>query len=385
MAYKVSDACVKCGSCDRECPVEAISEKDSKRWIDPAKCQDCGVCAGVCPTEAIASAEQLSMNVSGKGVSLAFFLIALLAPCLGAADTVVDTGGDTPAGGFPLIVRLDGRDTLFKQYIADVETNRRRIFNREKNREQSTAAAESLTIYQYTPAEGDDLFSLAARCNIPYASLASLNRIRHPALLETGLPLLLPSSPGVFIPPDPASDLERLLAAARFGGQDGIPVTVSRGTGGRFLFYPGDDFTSTERAFFLNTGFRFPLRSFALTSSYGVRQNPVTGNFRLHQGLDLAAPEGTDVFAVGEGTVTEIGEDRIYGNYVIVRHGESWASLYGHLQKVETSLNSIVQSGTLIGKVGSTGQSTGPHLHFELRQNGRARDPGKYLFQAGGQ
>jgi ferredoxin len=53
MAYKVGDACVNCGSCDSECPVEAIAEKDGKRWIDPAKCQDCGACAGVCPTEAI--------------------------------------------------------------------------------------------------------------------------------------------------------------------------------------------------------------------------------------------------------------------------------------------------------------------------------------------
>jgi murein DD-endopeptidase MepM/ murein hydrolase activator NlpD len=319
------------------------------------------------------------MNVSGKGFSLAFFLIALLAPCAGAADTAVNSGG------FPVIVRLDGRDTLFKQYIADVEINRRRIFSREKSREQSRAAAESLTIYQYVPREGDDLFSLAARCNIPYAALASLNRIRHPALMESGSLLLLPSSPGVFIPLEPVSDLERLLAASRPGGQEGIPVTVSRGAEGRFLFFPGDDFSSTERAFFLNTGFRFPLRSFALTSSYGIRQNPVTGAVRLHQGLDLAAPLGTDVFAVGEGTVTEIGDDPVYGNYVIIRHGGSWASLYGHLQRVETSLNSIVQSGTLIGKVGSTGQSTGPHLHFELRQNGRARDPGKYLFQAGGQ
>jgi NAD-dependent dihydropyrimidine dehydrogenase PreA subunit len=53
MAYKVTDACVNCGTCDSECPVEAISEKDNARWIDPDKCQDCGACAGVCPTEAI--------------------------------------------------------------------------------------------------------------------------------------------------------------------------------------------------------------------------------------------------------------------------------------------------------------------------------------------
>jgi murein DD-endopeptidase MepM/ murein hydrolase activator NlpD len=325
------------------------------------------------------------MGRSGKGISLAFFLVLLIPPlCAG-----LDINGDSVSNGFPLVERLDGRDTGFRQYIADVEANRRRVFNRERSRESPRALAESLTIYQYTPQEDDDLLSLAARCNIPYAALASLNRVRHPALLETGTPLLLPSSPGIFIPAEPVSDLEQLLSAARISeqGAEGVFLTISRDAARaeRFYFYPGADFTSTERAFFLNSAFRFPLRSFRLTSPYGVRQNPVTGNVGLHRGLDLAAPAGTGVFAVGEGVVTEIGEDQIYGNYVIIKHGESWASLYGHLEKVETSLRSAVRSSTLIGRVGSTGQSTGPHLHFELRQNGRARDPGKLLFQTGGQ
>jgi murein DD-endopeptidase MepM/ murein hydrolase activator NlpD len=305
--------------------------------------------------------------------------LGLLPQLYGAADT--------GAGGFPLINRLNGQDTGFKQYIADVEINRQRIFNRERRGESPAALAEALTIYRYTPLEGEDMFSLAARCNIPYAALASLNRIHHPALLETGVPLLLPSCPGVFIPREPSSDLERLLAASRLSERDtgAVSLAINRGRGAEtFFFYPGADFSPTERAFFLNAGFRFPLRVFTLTSAYGPRQNPVTGSLRLHAGLDLAAPAGSEVFAVGDGTVTEIGEDAIYGIYIIIKHGESWASLYGHLQKTETTLRSIVRSGTLIGRVGSTGQSTGPHLHFELRQNGQARDPGKLLFQAGG-
>ncbi|MDR1576530.1 MAG: M23 family metallopeptidase [Treponema sp.] len=319
-------------------------------------------------------------HTSGKGLPLAFFLLLPLAPLMAPAE---DAGG-----AFPFIGRLDGRDTAFRQYIADVESNRQRVFNRERNRESPAALAQSLTIYQYTPQEGEDLFSLAARCNIPYAALASLNRLSHPALPETGTPLLLPSIPGIFIPAEPETDLERLLAAARLSrrGGESVALTVSRsGTAEIFHFCPGADFTATERVFFLNSGFRFPLRAFTLTSPYGVRQNPVTGVIGLHGGLDLAAPEGAEVFAAAEGTVTEIGNDPVYGNYVVIRHRENWASLYGHLRSVETTLRSLVRSGTLIGRVGSTGQSTGPHLHFELRQNGRARDPGKLLFQAGGQ
>jgi murein DD-endopeptidase MepM/ murein hydrolase activator NlpD len=78
--------------------------------------------------------------------------------------------------------------------------------------------------------------------------------------------------------------------------------------------------------------------------------------------------------------VADLGEDPIYGKYIIIQQGESWVSLYGHLSRIETVLRSSVRSGSLIGRVGSTGQSTGPHLHFELRQNGKAQDPGRFLF-----
>jgi len=308
------------------------------------------------------------MGKYGKGLTLAFFLCSMICH---AQD-----GG---AAMFPHIARLDSRDDGYKQYIADVESNRRRVFNR--GRESAAEAAASLTVYQYTPREGEDIFFLAARCNIPYAALASLNRLNHPLTLEAGKPLLLPSTPGVFVPEEPRNDLERLLASSRSAGADNAAkMTI----GAAFYFFPGDEFSTTERAFFLNRGFSFPLHNYRLTSGFGMRQNPVTGNMRVHEGLDLAAPMGTEVFAAGDGIVTDLGNDPVYGNYIVIKHAAGWASLYGHLQRTGVTLQSSVKSGTLIGWVGSTGQSTGPHLHFELRQDGKARDPGKLLFLPGG-
>jgi murein DD-endopeptidase MepM/ murein hydrolase activator NlpD len=311
------------------------------------------------------------MGKIGKGLTLAFFLCSILCHAQ-------ETGGGTPRV-FPLIARLDSRDDGYKQFIADVEANRRRVFNR--GRQTAAALAGFLTVYQYTPREGEDLFFLAARCNIPYSALVSLNRLNHPSMLEAGKPLLLPSVPGIFVPKEPGSDLERLLASSRPSTEENS-VALSIGTA--FYFFPGDEFGTTERAFFLNTGFRFPLRTYRLTSGFGMRQNPVTGNMRVHQGLDLAAPMGTEVYAAGDGVVTEVGDDPVYGNYIVIKHGGGWASLYGHLQRVGAVLQSSVKSGMVIGWVGSTGQSTGPHLHFELRQDGKARDPGKFLFLPGG-
>jgi len=265
-------------------------------------------------------------------------------------------------------------DNGFRQFINDVQGNRRRLIVRNNSPEES---AENLTIYQYTVRQDEDLFSVAARCNIPYSALASLNRLASPVSLEAGRLILLPSYPGIYIPETPESDLEKLIGASRLGEQESVELRIRTAAGIQvFHFFPGADYTPTERAYFLNAGFfRFPLQSYRLTSSYGIRENPVTGNVRLHQGIDLAAPEGTEVYAVAEGTVTAIGDDPVYGIYIVISHRDRLTSLYGHLQRVETVLHTNVKSGTLIGRVGTTGQSTGPHLHFELRQDGRALDP----------
>jgi len=322
------------------------------------------------------------MGKYGKGPALAFLLFHVFFVSLFCQAQ--DDGSD----GYLFISQLNPRDENFRKLITDVEANRRRVFTREKsrgaaNRESAGAIAQALTIYRYVPNDDDSIFSLAARCSIPYSALASLNRISNSTMFESGKPLLIPSAPGIFVPQEPMSDIEILLASRRFPPSEDESAEIVMNDID-FYFFPGKEYDTTERAFFLNTGFRFPLRSYRLTSSFGMRQNPVTGNMRVHQGIDLAAPAGTEVYAVGEGVVTEIGNDSVYGNYIIIKHKNNWASLYGHLQKIGTALRTNVRSGTLIGWVGSTGQSTGPHLHFELRQNGRPRDPDKLLFTPGG-
>jgi murein DD-endopeptidase MepM/ murein hydrolase activator NlpD len=197
-------------------------------------------------------------------------------------------------------------------------------------------------------------------------------------VLANGADILLPSIPGVFIPEEAASDLERLILGSR-GDDAGALITLAvPGGGQRFRFIPGDSFTPNERAFFLNPDiFRFPLdySRARLTSAFGPRVSPISGRASMHGGLDLAAPQGTAVYAARDGTVSEAGTSAVYGKYIIITHRDGWTSLYGHLSSIDTRLSSEVKSGSVIGKVGSTGLSTGPHLHFELRQNGRAQDP----------
>lgn len=122
----------------------------------------------------------------------------------------------------------------------------------------------------------------------------------------------------------------------------------------------------------------WPVRG-TITSPFGWRQNPFGGGPEFHQGLDIAAPTGTTVTAAGGGTVISAGWYGGYGNYVLIDHGGGMATGYGHLSQIFVGNGQQIQRGQAIGAVGSTGASTGPHLHFEVRIHGKPVDPTTYL------
>jgi murein DD-endopeptidase MepM/ murein hydrolase activator NlpD len=112
------------------------------------------------------------------------------------------------------------------------------------------------------------------------------------------------------------------------------------------------------------------------TSGFGMRTDPVHGGAgQMHPGFDLAAPKGTPVGAAAAGKVVSAGVAGGYGNLIIVDHGNGYTTRYGHLSAIDVKVGDQVTPGQIIGAVGSTGYSTGPHLHFEVRHNGDAMDP----------
>lgn len=115
------------------------------------------------------------------------------------------------------------------------------------------------------------------------------------------------------------------------------------------------------------------------TSGYGERIDPINHTHSLHPGSDFAAPIGTQVGAARGGEITHAGPAGTYGNLVIVRHEDGFETRYAHLSEVHVKKGDRVETGADIGAVGSTGRSTGPHLHFEIRKEGKALDPKPYL------
>ena len=118
-----------------------------------------------------------------------------------------------------------------------------------------------------------------------------------------------------------------------------------------------------------------PLEFSRVSSGYGMRFHPVHGGMRAHLGVDYAAPTGTPVRTVGDGVVEFAGWQRGYGNFIVVQHRNGHTTAYGHLSKIHVRKGQRVSQGDTIGAVGSTGVSTGPHLHFEFRDQGVHKDP----------
>ena len=116
-----------------------------------------------------------------------------------------------------------------------------------------------------------------------------------------------------------------------------------------------------------------------MSSKYGERLDPISGKKAWHAGVDFAGKKGSDVVAVGGGVVTYAGKRYGYGKMVEIAHGDGYVTRYGHHQEVLVALGDVVKPGEVIGLMGSSGRSTGPHVHLEVLKNGRHVDPSKYV------
>jgi len=138
-----------------------------------------------------------------------------------------------------------------------------------------------------------------------------------------------------------------------------------------------------KRADYLHTSIRgiplgYPVFG-RITSHIGWRKNPFGGGYEFHSGIDIYAPQGSKVLATADGVVLLAGWYGDYGKAVIIRHPSGYLTLYGHLSQVDVREGQKVKAGDVVGRVGSTGRSTGPHLHYEVIKDNKPIDPSKFL------
>lgn len=273
---------------------------------------------------------------------------------------------------FPKIQELSSKNIIFKQLLQTIEYN-------EKN---LSAKKEEFFVefYTYNAKKNDTLFSIHASTGIPYDTIATLNKISGISENLQGKTLIIPAVKGIFIAQEPKTTLEILLSTeySNYMEKNSVSYYIIDNT--NFCFLPNQRLSPTQRAFFLDTSLKLPLENIKVTSEFGYRTSPIYGKWKFHKGIDFAASEGTQTFACKAGTVTTcIKNDKIFGNYIIISHADGMTSVYAHLSKVFVKKGDWVSKGSVIALTGKSGAVTGPHLHFEIRQNGVAEDPAELL------
>ena len=173
-----------------------------------------------------------------------------------------------------------------------------------------------------------------------------------------------------------------------FGDIQYARVTIKNNTLEYFKFLTDDgyvDYFNREGKNVKKSILKTPLDGARLSSTYGMRKHPISGFNKMHKGIDFAAPKGTPVYAGGNGVIERAGRNGGYGNYIRIRHNNEYKTAYAHLSGFKKGISKGVRvnQGEVIGYVGSTGRSTGPHLHYEIIYQNKQINPLKLKLPSG--
>jgi murein DD-endopeptidase MepM/ murein hydrolase activator NlpD len=240
---------------------------------------------------------------------------------------------------------------------------------------------ETFSWEEYTIQRGDSISRIAASRSLSMDAVIALNGISNAKRIREGSVIRIPNMDGIPYTVRNGDSLSKIsakfevpLEAILVANDLNSEVLVQ----GASLFIPGARMASEDLKKALGEQFLYPIRG-RLTSPFGWRADPFTGVRRYHSALDLAAPSGTPIKASSDGTISVAGTNATYGKYIIITHSDGYNTMYAHMNKIYLNQGTRVLQGTVIGEVGSTGYSTGPHLHFGVFKNGRAVNPADYL------
>lgn len=247
------------------------------------------------------------------------------------------------------------------------------------------------TVYRLK--QGENASIVASQFGVSTDTILSVNGVANATRMATGAYLKIPSMSGIIYEVSKNGEtLESIVNSENKTKKvsldmdmislvNGVMPTEKLSVGDT-LFIAGGKLSNEQRAEISGDSYKKPLRnSYYISSPYGWRVSPFDATRRsYHNGIDLACPKGTPIYATAAGTVVTAGYSNVYGNYVIIKHTSGYKSLYGHMSVVNVKNGQYVDQGTVIGKVGSTGQSTGPHLHFTMYKNNKVINPNEKVY-----
>lgn len=239
---------------------------------------------------------------------------------------------------------------------------------------------EAISYKDYKVKSGDTISGIAKKFGLSnISSIISVNDIDNARQIRVGQKLRIPSIDGITYTVSSGDSIQSIAEKNNIKFETLLDVNELNSeilTVGQSLFLPGVGLDRKTLQSKMGELFILPIsEKFRWSSPYGWRADPFTGVRSFHTGTDMACPTGTPILAAMGGRITDVGYNRIYGNYTIIDHGNGYQTLYAHQSKTISKKGQWVNQGEKIGLVGNTGYSTGPHLHFMVYKNGCRIDP----------
>ena len=234
-----------------------------------------------------------------------------------------------------------------------------------------------LTFSSYALEKGDIIGTIAKQSGLNQDTIISVNDIKNTRIMQIGQVIRIPNQDGIYYAVKKGDTLESIaekyettvshISTVNELFSDNLAINSS-------IFIPGAKMDWVNRQEVNGDLFIWPYPGY-VTSGYGYRIAPFGGTRQFHSGLDIGAPMGAPLRAAMAGRVAQVGHDNTFGNYVVINHHSGYRTFYAHLSVVRVKAGAFVGTGERIGDVGSTGLSTGPHVHFTVYKNGVTVNP----------
>ena len=366
---------------------KSLLKKKCEATVEPKSEKNCFISGSF---QAIMNKLVKSVVMSFKSNSVKIVCLSVLGFCAGVFLTCLLITARRPdsrhgVGGLETSAEPEYEENL-SSLLADVEKD---IAAADAVEEAALADASikdldsSIITYQtYRVKAGDMIGFIADAFDVTQDTIISVNNIRQSRLIQPGQYLKIPSMPGIIYTvkkngETPATIAEKYKVNAEKCANANYVSLDTELKAGTSLFIPDAELDWATRQEINGDLFKKPIHArYWLSSKYGWRDSPFNAGKRtFHGGIDMAIASGTPVYAALDGSVSATGYNATYGNYVIITHHSGYKTLYGHLSSINCRKGNFVYTNTMIGRVGSTGMSTGPHLHFTVYKNGKTINP----------
>ena len=278
------------------------------------------------------------------------------------------------------INKLTNKDGVFKNFKRDIIYNNAQLHyfkGISTNTEYFTGTVPKLKLASYKVNKNDNLKKISIKMGLNIDTLISINDLASEYSLIPGKTILIPNMKGIVHQVENNTTIYKIAKKYKIS-----PLLIVSSNKlkrkelykGDEIFIPNGKLTREYWKFYNKSIFIMPLYG-RLTSKMGWRKDPFTKKRTYHGGIDIAAKKGTNVRASQKGKVGYVGFKGGYGKLIILEHKFGYKTYYGHLSKILVRKGQYIKTGQTIGKVGSTGRSTGPHLHFEIRKFNSLKDP----------